>query len=61
MELYNIIFQAWKVLEYKCGVMEVMENYFHGAKSLRMYVVGKIKQDEKLKSDHFDKILKTTA
>ena len=28
MEFYNFIFQAWKVLKFRCGSWKVMENQY---------------------------------
>ena len=35
LELYYLIFQAWKVVEFKGGSWKVMQNYVHGTKSRR--------------------------
>ena len=37
MKLYNLIFQAWKVMKFKCRSWKFVENYVHGTKSLRQY------------------------
>ena len=37
MEFCNFVFQAWKVMDFNCGSLKVIENYDYGEKSLRKH------------------------
>ena len=53
VELYNSISRAWKVMKFKCGSRNVMENYVHGTKHYGIIRCGNNKARWKIKKEKF--------